>query len=113
MGFLFLKICILLSARAEYRAYQLNIVNADTKATRPVPPTTLDHLQYPGYYTIQKNEYVQIVSTWMCPGRTDNFEPICSNPRPTQNPLQVPPGAPPAAGPTAPLNQPQISSNTP
>ena len=72
--------------RAEYRAYQLALVNSTTKISRVVPPTTLDHLQYPGYYSLAKNEYVQIVSTWMCPGRTDLFEPICANPRAPKTP---------------------------
>ena len=100
---------ISLSAKAEYRAYQLAVVNSQTKASRLVEPTTLDHLQYYGYYNIQKVEYVKLISTWMCPGRTDEFEPICPNSRAKAAPLeqrqqQDPPQV---------LTQPQLTSTSP
>jgi hypothetical protein len=102
------------AASAEYRAYQLAVVNSQTKASRLVEPTTIDHLQYYTYYNVRQIEYVQLVSTWMCPGRTDNFEPICANPK----------GKPEASRPTEPATtvqsttlglapQPQLTSTSP
>ena len=69
------------SAHAEYRAFELNITNASTNQSRVVL-STLDHLQYPMYYPLQKDERIQITSTWMCRNRTDQFQPICDRPTP-------------------------------
>jgi len=78
--FLFLKLLIFSQARSEYRAYELTITNTKTSESRVVV-TTLDHLQYPGYYPLKINETAQIRSTWMCKERSDYFEPICKNNR--------------------------------
>jgi hypothetical protein len=66
-------------ARAEYRAYELAITNAQSGQTRTVT-TTLDHLQYSGYYPIAQTEVVEILSTWKCWRRSDHFKSICPNP---------------------------------
>jgi hypothetical protein len=77
-SFLFL-IFLNLNTSAEYRAFELAISNPTTNQSRVVQ-TTLDHIQYPMYYLVRRDETIQIVSTWMCRNRTDNFEPICAKP---------------------------------
>lgn len=89
---------------AEYRAYELTISDAVTNQSRVVL-TTLDHIQYPIYYTIHKNERVQITSTWMCRDRTDGFAPICAPPEKPASALENQ-----AADVTSRPQQPSISS---
>lgn len=87
-----------LDAKAEYRAYELAIVHEPTGQTRIVL-STLDDLQYVGYYPLNAGERVEIRSHWMCWGRSDHFKSICPNPNP-----QVAPAI--EAGPTANLQTP-------
>jgi hypothetical protein len=72
-------------ALAEYRAYSLVITNIQTSSARLVI-STLDDIQYPGYYPLRRYETISIQSTWMCWGRTGDFKPICPNPRPAVSP---------------------------
>lgn len=65
--------------KAEYRAYQLSIIDNETGAIREVA-STLDDMQYPGYFHVGKSETVQIKATWKCWERSDGFQPICPNP---------------------------------
>jgi len=50
---------------AEYRAYELAITNDETGETRTVI-STLDDIQYPGYFPLRQNESITLVDTWMC-----------------------------------------------
>ncbi|MCB0363186.1 MAG: hypothetical protein KDD35_10710 [Bdellovibrionales bacterium] len=70
-----------LSARGEYRVFELRIYRPD-EGTERLVTTQLDHLQYPGYYPLQKGEQIEIASTWFCAGNTGKFKPIC--PKPTE-----------------------------
>ncbi len=89
---------------AEYRAYELTISDSTTNQSRVVV-TTLDHLQYPMYYTVHKEERTQITGTWMCKGRTDGFAPICLRPAPT-NAVSAQLKAPASAQTAAPIELP-------
>jgi hypothetical protein len=66
-------------AFAEYRAFELKIENSETGASRS-EITTLDHLQYPKFYPLQKNERVGYVDSWMCRENTSHFKKICPKP---------------------------------
>lgn len=81
-------------SQAEYRVFLLKISkrDPDTAAAMPapVPPqpqdyrlveSTLDHLQYRYYYPVAADEEVIYIDTWRCSGRTDNFKPLCPNPK--------------------------------
>jgi predicted negative regulator of RcsB-dependent stress response len=65
-------------AYADYRAYELQIVNNSTQTSRTFK-STLDDLQYKGLYMLQPTEQISIVNTWRCRGNTGSFKPICSN----------------------------------
>ena len=80
-------------ARADYRAYELTITNADTGATRTVV-STLDHLQYPGYHPLSSREIIRLSGTWRCLGPSYHYRPIC--PRPAPAPAQKPNSVAPA-----------------
>lgn len=67
-------------AHAEYRMFTLKITNTTTKDYRLVD-STLDPIQYPYYYPVQKDEIVQYTDTWRCYGRTGDFKEPCPNPR--------------------------------
>ena len=81
-------------ARAEYRAYILGIGDPQNAAAARNVTTTLDDLQYPGYYYIKKGDKVWIQETWMCWKRGDEFEKICPNPHPGQAQTSTPNLAP-------------------
>lgn len=68
---------ISLSAKAEYRAFELEIEDVDSGEIRRVV-STLDHIQYPEYYPLKPTEQIFYVDSWMCRGRTNN-RPICPN----------------------------------
>jgi hypothetical protein len=74
-----LIVCVARPLQAEYRAYQLLIQN-QTTGTEKTVLSTLDHLQYPGYYPVAADERVSYVTSWRCYGRTGNFRRICPNP---------------------------------
>ena len=88
----FLFLFIFQNIHAEYRAFELTITNSTTNQSRVVQ-TTLDHIQYPMYFHLQKDDRIQIASTWMCRNRTDQFMPICEKPAALQ-----PPASPPSTG---------------
>ncbi|MFZ4404515.1 MAG: hypothetical protein ACOYOK_10485 [Pseudobdellovibrionaceae bacterium] len=58
--------------------------------------STLDPYQYPGYFSVDKDEVIVLQSTWRCKGRTSDFKEHCPNPRPPAPPptLAAPPPAP-------------------
>lgn len=64
-------------SQAEYRIYELNLVNVDTGEERKVI-STLDHYQYPRYHFVKARERVDYVTSWMCFGAT-NQRPACPN----------------------------------
>lgn len=74
-----------LNSQSEYRAYTHKITNINTGKERLVT-TTLDPDQYSGYFPLFSGETLSMQSTWMCRGRTDNFTPICPNPKPSIGP---------------------------
>ena len=65
-------------AHAEYQAYELELTKQETKASRRVT-STLDPIQYPIYYPLEKGETVQLIKSWRCRGSTANFKPVCSS----------------------------------
>ena len=92
---IFILISVLLSlsgycehSSAEYRVYQLLIINVDTQAQRTVI-SNLDQYQYPDYHPVQLRERVDLVTHWMCWNRTSDFKEFCPQP-PTQPPTQQP-----------------------
>jgi hypothetical protein len=88
--FISLILCLFaLTARAEYRVYILNIEDSTTGQSRTVT-TTLDDLQYPGYYPVRSSEVVSIAETWMCRYTRSDFsqdpeQKYCPNPRAPAN----------------------------
>lgn len=74
------------SVWAEYRVFNLIISRGTSQRTLA---STLDPLQYPGYFPLQAGEKVEYVETWMCLGRTENFKDLCPNPQKAQ--IQPPP----------------------
>jgi hypothetical protein len=80
-GKMILMICGLsVIAHAEYRMFTLKITNTQTKDYRLVD-STLDPIQYPFYYPVQKDEIVQYADTWRCYGNTGGGKPPCPSPR--------------------------------
>lgn len=82
------------SALAEYRVFLLKI--SKKSSTPGAPPdsrlveSTLDHVQYRYFYPVALDEDVTYIATWRCRGRTDNFKPLCPNPK-GQNPAEASP----------------------
>lgn len=66
---------------AEYRTFELRIDDTIKNKSRTVTGT-LDHLQYPRYFPLQKGEVAVYVDSWMCKGNTSNFKPTCKKPEP-------------------------------
>ena len=75
------------SAQAEYRVFLLKISKKVDPAQPGTEPTfrlvesTLDHIQYRYFYPVASDEDVTYIATWRCRGRTDNFKPLCPNPK--------------------------------
>ena len=90
LGSFVLIICGLsVIAHAEYRVFTLKITNKQTQDYRLVD-STLDPIQYPYYYPVQKDEIVQYTATWRCFGRTGDEQPLCPNPQLTPDPATDP-----------------------
>ena len=64
-------------AFAEYRVFQLQIENTESGKSRQVQ-STMDHLQYPQYHPLEKNEVISYIESWMCWENTNNFRPACN-----------------------------------
>ncbi len=111
-------IFIQVKVQAEYRAFELSI-SIVTTSPGSVPSSnsgrvvlsTLDHLQYPMYYHLRKDERIQIVSTWMCRNRTDQFQPICEKPAPAVKPDLNPASKPAANSATSPTTIPAAAQS--
>jgi hypothetical protein len=82
--FLFLS-----NAHAEYRVFELVIQNVEDKSER-ILTSSLDPLQYPGYYDVRPGEIVMYQATWMCWGDTSNSTKYCANPKPQTIPSESP-----------------------
>ena len=67
--------------RAEYRAYRIGVRDETTGVERSVV-STLDPIQYAGYFPLKRNESTRLASTWRCRKRSDWFTPICPPPAP-------------------------------
>jgi hypothetical protein len=65
-------------AQAEYRAFELVIINK-VSGTERIVLSSLDPDQYRGYYPLDQNENISYRDTWMCKGNTGN-KPICAKP---------------------------------
>lgn len=63
----------------EYRAFRLRIFRPED-GTERFAQSTLDSIQYPAYFPLQKGETIEIQKTWRCPGNTGNFKSLCSPP---------------------------------
>lgn len=68
------------SLLAEYRVFQLQLINNENKVLRDFQ-STLDPLQYPSYFPLSPGIKIQYTKTWMCPENTSNFKPICPDPK--------------------------------
>lgn len=93
-------------ASAEYRAFLLRIEKMDRPGEVRELISTLDPLQYPGYFPLQENERVSYVRTWMCKGRT-NLRPICPDPESEKTEAseeETPPADPATEPSTAPID---------
>jgi hypothetical protein len=77
--FLVLVILFTSIAQAEYRVFILLLSNKKNASTRQIQ-TTLDPEQYKTLYPLNEGETLTYVDTWMCRGRTDNFNPHCDKP---------------------------------
>lgn len=75
LGFLLFS----LKGTAEYRAFLLRIQKVTNPGEFRELISTLDPLQYPGYFPLKEDEQVAYVRTWMCWGRTSE-KPICPDP---------------------------------
>lgn len=69
-----------LSAHAEYRAFMLEVKDSAGLVVRTFK-SSLDPDQYRGFYPLKDGESITYIDTWMCQGRTENFQPICASPR--------------------------------
>jgi len=87
-----LTLLVSFSARAEYRVFILKIEDTATHQSRTVQ-TTLDHLQYAGYYPVRASETVSIQETWMCFNRSDRSQDLeqkyCPNPHAPRAPANL------------------------
>lgn len=80
MRWLFMTMILIASnSHAEYRAFLLRIEKRNNPANIREVLSTLDPLQYPGYYIVRDDEQIGYVRTWMCHGRT-NGKAICPDP---------------------------------
>lgn len=72
----FLILLTLVSARAEYRVFVLEITNTQDGSIRTIK-STLDPDQYRKIHLLKNNETIQYVDTWRCPGFTGQLKPLC------------------------------------
>ena len=72
------------NAHAEYRVFELLIQNTVDKSER-ILTSSLDPLQYPGYYDLNPGEIVMYRDTWMCWGDTSYHKRYCPNPKLNQS----------------------------
>lgn len=68
-----------LKSGAEYRAFELQIDDIEKNKSRSVI-TVLDHIQYPHYYPLNKNETIAYIDSWMCFDNMSYFRKVCAKP---------------------------------
>lgn len=83
---MFILMLLLSVAKAEYRVFELVIQNQNTNSERTIT-SSLDPLQYPGYYDLSPGEIVLYRDTWMCWGDTSYNKSYCKKPEPNQSPV--------------------------
>ena len=96
MGRLLILLAIASPAQAEYRAFLLTVTNTQTSLTRTVV-STLDDIQYPGYFPLRTYETIAITETWMCRGRQGEGVRPCTNPRASSPAPNPPPSSLPSS----------------
>jgi hypothetical protein len=89
LGILLTILMLPFAARAEFRVFQLLITDTQSGKARTVT-STLDDLQYGTYRHVAKTETIVIQDTWMCWKRSDHFQELCPNPRPSTSSAQAP-----------------------
>lgn len=77
------------TSHAEYRVFELVIQDTADKSERVIT-SSLDPLQYPGYYDLRPEEIVMYRDTWMCYGDTSYGKKYCENPKLNQSPETAP-----------------------
>ncbi len=60
---------LILPAQAEYRAYELALVNKEAGSEVKII-STFDHIQYPRFYPVLPTEELFYVDSWICVLRT-------------------------------------------
>lgn len=68
------------SAFGEYRAFNLRVEKFANPAEGRNIISNLDPQQYRGYYPVQQDERIYYTATWMCYGRTSQYQKICDPP---------------------------------
>jgi hypothetical protein len=76
-------------ALAEYRAFELVIVDSTTGQERVVV-STLDPRQYRKYYPVKYDDQITYRATWMCKGNTSGHKPVCAKPEVGSGPIPAP-----------------------
>ena len=79
MRLVFLVFFFTLTSHAEYRAFELVVVDQFNVEQRVVH-TTLDQHQYVRFHSLNFGERIVMARSWMCWERTDHFKPICTPP---------------------------------
>jgi hypothetical protein len=66
------------SLSAEYRVYLLNLQLLKDKNKMII--STLDNIQFPGWYRGIRVEKIDLLDSWVCFGDTSGFKPPCDKP---------------------------------
>ena len=73
---------------AEYRAFWLGFEGPNPSEFRTII-SSLDPVQYPGYYPVPQNTRIRLLDTWMCRGRTNHLRDFCPSPRKSETEAQI------------------------
>lgn len=77
---------------AEYRVFVLKISKPSEDKTQPAIErtiqSTLDPVQYKDLYPVAPEESIDYIDTWMCKGRTGEYQDYC--PKPSSQKAQIP-----------------------
>lgn len=73
-------------ANSENSTTEAPVPNRQPASTEPTDfrlvESTLDPVQYRGYYLVASDEVIEYIDTWMCTGRTNQFTGShCPNPK--------------------------------
>lgn len=79
-----ISLCFISFAQAEYRVYQYIVTNKiQSVLDAPLSSTqvsTLNPVSYIAYNGGNSLISVDLIRTWVCPGRTANFKELCQSP---------------------------------